>query len=492
MACDTSNPESQCPVKIIGSCQDEQAFGSCSDLAPHSHQSRCDDPTIWVTIQGHPAAIPGPVPLDRHDHDHDPFYINTRVEWWAKLPARQPQPGACLSCIFSDSLGKHGDDYDDDDGGPSQKEAQLLLIRALQALVITSSATGNTDDNQDNNDGQGTVAQREGNSSLSSGPGPAESYNCSNIISRGNGNTPPLDKKRPPSGDPPDGHDPKKSRADSPSSEAKRLACPYFKHDPDKYWQCSAFNPRSVADVRQHLKRSSNHPPQRPHCPRCNMIFDDSSTAPTPSTVQQQRDAHIRECDDLEKGPEVPGLTQDLIHRIRHTTLTGSEREKWFALWDMIFPDTSRPRSPYVESVRSQVVDMFQHEATAFLQSRNQEQAVAPPELHIYDLCLFIITERGTRSLPPNYPPRPPSPMSAMLFSPVGPAPIRTAYPITGAEENSAAIEFLGPAALAPATSLPPTPVTQELLSHHQETDDELYGIWVHPSPQYPCYDESQ
>ena len=115
------------------------------------------------------------------------------------------------------------------------------------------------------------------------------------------------------------------------------FACPFYLHDPHTY-PCQGF--RRIVDVRQHIIRDGHA--QVRHCPICGMTFESDDA----------RSAHIRQRVCQPTLFYHPGATLDQCNRIRDAAqrgnITGGVEERWFIMWDILFPNARRPSSPYL------------------------------------------------------------------------------------------------------------------------------------------------
>lgn len=152
-------------------------------------------------------------------------------------------------------------------------------------------------------------------------------------------------------------HGPKRKRGKEPPLPSKSsakgqatrtLACPYYLYDRIRHSDCLNTRLRRLSDVREHvLERAHN---QVVHCPACGITFPGRT-----SKARQQRDAHVRAeiCEPSPLPFNYPGITEDEDRRIReiarHTRTTQyNEVQRWFTIWDFLFPGEPRPDSPYL------------------------------------------------------------------------------------------------------------------------------------------------
>ncbi|KAI3316518.1 hypothetical protein HD806DRAFT_552245 [Xylariaceae sp. AK1471] len=130
----------------------------------------------------------------------------------------------------------------------------------------------------------------------------------------------------------------KKSRYEI-DPQQKLFACPYWKTDPTKYRACFRLKLLTSSRVKQHLSR--NHTP-RFYCQICYLIFID----------KQAQEAHIiqRSC-SRESGARFDGILPEQHDQLsRKPKLALSEKQKWFLIWEIVFPEERQPVSPYIDS----------------------------------------------------------------------------------------------------------------------------------------------
>lgn len=123
----------------------------------------------------------------------------------------------------------------------------------------------------------------------------------------------------------------------------RSFACPFSKNDPLQHRKCLGLSLKRPKDVKQHIYRSHMNPEY--YCAFCFDIFQTAA----------DRDAHLRKrlCQerDCPSMPQFQGITDNqskaLKERLpRHLNF----EEQWFQIYDIIFPDSSKPRSAYVDS----------------------------------------------------------------------------------------------------------------------------------------------
>lgn len=147
---------------------------------------------------------------------------------------------------------------------------------------------------------------------------------------------------------------PVKKLKHNPDHQAQKIfACPYWKASPNGYRPCFKLELRDVSRVKQHLNRS--HAPKF-YCPRCWLTFKRGETY----------NAHIMRPSSTMCAPNPLARLEGLSHeqRDRLSCRTGlasmPEFDKWFAVWDIVFPGTQRPSSPYLDGQLSEDCLSFQ------------------------------------------------------------------------------------------------------------------------------------
>lgn len=137
-----------------------------------------------------------------------------------------------------------------------------------------------------------------------------------------------------------------------PSEFSCPFACPFYLHDPYEWCNClRSYTLNRIVDVRLHLTRVHLLAPQ---CPLCGQEFQDDQSG----SAEDRCNEHIEQqtCTPLPSPPPARhGLTRDQFEAVR--AIAGhrsgrrgadSAKEKWFEMWDIIFPGTPRPLSPYI------------------------------------------------------------------------------------------------------------------------------------------------
>jgi hypothetical protein len=132
------------------------------------------------------------------------------------------------------------------------------------------------------------------------------------------------------------GRRPSKKLKHSPEElgRAKFLACPFWKLDSKKHWECFLKKLDTISHLKMHLDR--RHTPKF-YCDRCYSIFEN----------RERKEEHLSivNC-RFSRDAKLDGITReqkDELSRKRR----GSAEERWFKVWDILFPSIPRPLSIY-------------------------------------------------------------------------------------------------------------------------------------------------
>lgn len=124
------------------------------------------------------------------------------------------------------------------------------------------------------------------------------------------------------------------------------FACPFYKLDSAKHWECILKKMTSISYVKQHLLR--RHTPDF-YCHRCYAIFPDAQTY----------DHHVLQASCFrDESAKFEGITQHQSRQLSRK-VTGTVETQWFAMWRVLFPDDPPPTSIYVDSVDLGLVREF-------------------------------------------------------------------------------------------------------------------------------------
>ncbi|KAH7134109.1 hypothetical protein EDB81DRAFT_90948 [Dactylonectria macrodidyma] len=133
--------------------------------------------------------------------------------------------------------------------------------------------------------------------------------------------------------------------------EDKGLACPFYKKDPERHDRCHGYILSRISYVKQHLFR---HHLQPFYCPVCMAEF---------GTNANLRDDHIRDqsCQKRPSTERPDGMTPMQEQKLRSTRAKQkqTEEEQWYEIFELLFPGTERPSSPYLINSLSKDMNSF-------------------------------------------------------------------------------------------------------------------------------------
>ncbi len=129
----------------------------------------------------------------------------------------------------------------------------------------------------------------------------------------------------------------------------RSLACPFYKHDSNKYHDCRHNMLKRIKDVKQHVVRKHKKPDF--YCPICFSKFKEANA----------RDTHIqeRQC-TAERNPIYDGISEDQKKELSQYSSRGkSIEEQWNDTWRIIFPKIGPPTSPYLGTDQEEMVSLI-------------------------------------------------------------------------------------------------------------------------------------
>ncbi|KAH7130909.1 hypothetical protein EDB81DRAFT_807673 [Dactylonectria macrodidyma] len=137
-------------------------------------------------------------------------------------------------------------------------------------------------------------------------------------------------------------------------AEASAFACPFFRMFPIRHMDCVNRKLTRIRDVKQHIQRRHSQEQVDFYCPTCYEIF--------PSAIP--RDVHVRSrgCDApaYPGGDNSEGASLEAQHLLKsRVDRTLTQVDQWFAIWDILFKDKSRPANPYLGTVMEETMRMI-------------------------------------------------------------------------------------------------------------------------------------
>ncbi|KAH7013073.1 hypothetical protein EDB80DRAFT_363857 [Ilyonectria destructans] len=170
--------------------------------------------------------------------------------------------------------------------------------------------------------------------------------------------------------------DPERSRLHSKRTKVSQtkdlgrprfLACPFWKLDPVKHYECFSNKTLKISYVKQHLER--RHTPDF-YCQRCYIIFSDAEAI----------DKHVLEA-SCTRGPlaMLEGVSQSQKKQLTCRS-KGSVEEQWYTMWNILFPGRRRPSSIHVDSDQSEdfcrIKEFSQREGVIILRHQLQTSGI--------------------------------------------------------------------------------------------------------------------
>lgn len=131
----------------------------------------------------------------------------------------------------------------------------------------------------------------------------------------------------------------KKMKSGQGKKPQKSFACPYLKRDPGKFKECCRLKLSRISDVKSHLHRK--HTP--PHyCLLCQAIFPDGTSLR----------GHMEERNCISQDPAMlVGVSHQQYQQLhKKSDSSASEENKWYKIWDILFPQHAKPTSVYVDT----------------------------------------------------------------------------------------------------------------------------------------------
>ncbi len=212
-------------------------------------------------------------------------------------------------------------------------------------------------------------------------------------------------------GDSNDSDDRVLSDDNSLNAKSRNLACPFYKRFPTQFTRCMFRNQlTSTSFVVQHLLRAHAHI----QCPICSQAF--RGVAELDKHIQQQ--TACRDASSSQKCHQ--GLSPHQLHQLRCRSARGlTEEQRWFHIWDILFPGVDRPGSPNIASPEDEILRI----------ARQGLERVCPPGASSYVLdCLNWSTvssalENPRSNQPPSEAGSPPSCDFLMPAAPISTEP---------------------------------------------------------------------
>lgn len=172
-----------------------------------------------------------------------------------------------------------------------------------------------------------------------------------------------------------DGHRAKSKSKRRREAEGTRLnlACPFAKKDPVRWRSCYRHELSKISYVKQHLYRVHLQPL---YCHRCGATYD----------RQEDLSEHMRSTTPCDvRSFSVPeGLTVEQRQRLSERLSSKlSDEERWYAVFEIVFPGHPHPATPYVDPDMSEDLSSFRdyiaREGPGILAKEYRDAEDSPP-----------------------------------------------------------------------------------------------------------------
>ncbi|KAF5647793.1 uncharacterized protein FTJAE_1476 [Fusarium tjaetaba] len=179
---------------------------------------------------------------------------------------------------------------------------------------------------------------------------------------------------------------------DGPKYPLARLStlsfeCPFSKLNPHQYPECRGYRLSRLSDVMQHIKRQHHIREVKIkhdatvreedavlYCARCRDLFRGMGAAYR-LRIHSTSEPQCHETDIERSGVTIPKELKALKSELE-LHKRESEMERWYIIWDRLFPGKDRPRSPHVEiSVPRLQVESILRDELQSKQGLGQERA---------------------------------------------------------------------------------------------------------------------
>ncbi|KAF2088950.1 hypothetical protein K490DRAFT_64166 [Saccharata proteae CBS 121410] len=138
-----------------------------------------------------------------------------------------------------------------------------------------------------------------------------------------------------------------KSKQHSPRK--RFFACPYLAHNQEQHSACLTYKLESSARVKFHLRRQHSASPW--YCPICKEVFENADSRDK-HTAEERTNCPFRSL------PIWPGvMTTEQGDKLRKRT-TGDDVANWYTIYDILFPQDDKPKSPYIDTILAEFTSL--------------------------------------------------------------------------------------------------------------------------------------
>ena len=169
------------------------------------------------------------------------------------------------------------------------------------------------------------------------------------------------------------------------SSSKRLLACPYAKHDPERYSErntnrtetayhkCASKILTDIPRLKQHLYRVHKRPEHT-----CSSCFESFENAQSRISHERTRSCGILECPFEEK------MDPDQYRAVKRRQVGQDCVASWFAIFGILFPGAPLPDNPYVECTESLMIGRIVGEFTNFVEHEAPRRLADTMGVHIF------------------------------------------------------------------------------------------------------------
>lgn len=152
-----------------------------------------------------------------------------------------------------------------------------------------------------------------------------------------------------------DGETPEEKGAGKGKEKEELLyCCAFYKVDPVKYRKCGHLEIRSVAYFLQHIIRQHLLDDKHYHCDNCRSGWPKAGRN---SDREWEEHTRLRTCQKVtleELGKLLPEEHRRLKKKLKEKPI-GSEIERWYKVFEQLFPEYNRPESPYLSNEAEEI-----------------------------------------------------------------------------------------------------------------------------------------
>lgn len=152
-----------------------------------------------------------------------------------------------------------------------------------------------------------------------------------------------------------DGETPDEKRtAKGKEKEEPLYCCAFYKLDPVKYRKCGHLEIKSVAYFLQHIIRQHLLDDKHYHCDNCRTGWAKDAWDSDTLWENHTRAGTCQRVTLEESGKLLPEEHRQLKRKLKEKP-AGSEFDRWYKIWEQLFPKHKRPVSPYLSNEAEEI-----------------------------------------------------------------------------------------------------------------------------------------